>query len=151
MLDALNNQPMGNLKSTSSAVLRFVRSHWDEFAVGFLALVFVWQVGIALRPTPAMPLVVTAVDSPVSSIEVAGSPVQVKKYESAPKKVPHIININTATQADFEQLPSIGPVKARRIIVYRNQFGDFKTVDDIINVSGIGPKTLEKFKPYLTL
>ena len=62
-----------------------------------------------------------------------------------------IININTATQAQLETLPGIGPVKAAAIIAYRQEHGAFASVDDLIKVSGIGKKTLSDLRPYVTV
>lgn len=59
------------------------------------------------------------------------------------------ININTATKDDLISLPYIGEVKALAIIDYRSANGPFGTVEDIVNVKGIGPKTLEKLRPYI--
>lgn len=53
------------------------------------------------------------------------------------------ININTADRAELERLPGIGPALAERIIQYREQNGPFVSVDDLMNVSGIGEKRLE--------
>ena len=59
------------------------------------------------------------------------------------------IYINTATQAELESLPDIGAVTARRIIEYRELVGDFADFDDLDQVSGIGPATLEKLKDLI--
>lgn len=56
------------------------------------------------------------------------------------------VNINTATVSELETLPGIGPAKAQAIIEYRTQFGPFSSVEELINVSGIGEKTLEKIR-----
>ncbi len=61
------------------------------------------------------------------------------------------ININTATKTEFEKLPNIGPKKAERIIKYRLEHGDFKRIEDLVKVKGIGKKTLEKLRPHITL
>ena len=61
------------------------------------------------------------------------------------------ININTATQAEWEALNGIGPSKAKAIVDYRTQVGGFKSIDEITNVKGIGPKTLESIRPELAL
>ena len=60
-----------------------------------------------------------------------------------------IVNINTATQTELEELPGIGPSIATRIIEYRDQNGKFKSVDDIKNVTGIGDSKFEKIKDYI--
>ncbi len=61
------------------------------------------------------------------------------------------VNINTADQAELESLPGIGSVKARSIIHYREQHGLFQQVEDILQVSGIGEKTLESLKDQITV
>ena len=63
----------------------------------------------------------------------------------------HLININTATQTELESLPGIGPVLAQRIIAYREANGSFKTIQDIIKVSGIASKTFELIKNLITV
>lgn len=60
-----------------------------------------------------------------------------------------LVSINTASAAELEALPGIGPATAQKIIEYRTLHGPFRSVDDLIHVSGIGPKTLEKLRPYL--
>ena len=62
-----------------------------------------------------------------------------------------LININTATQAELESLPGIGPALAQQIIAYRKAHGPFATIEDIIDVPGIGPKTFEKIKDLITV
>ncbi|HYE63358.1 MAG TPA: helix-hairpin-helix domain-containing protein [Phycisphaerales bacterium] len=61
------------------------------------------------------------------------------------------ININTATQAELELLPRVGPATAKAIISYRSLHGPFRTVQDLDKVKGIGPKTLEKLAPLVTV
>lgn len=62
-----------------------------------------------------------------------------------------LINVNTADAATLMELPGIGEAKAKAIIDYRNQSGPFRSVADLMNVKGIGPKMLEKMKPYVGL
>ncbi|MDP9380288.1 MAG: helix-hairpin-helix domain-containing protein [Chloroflexota bacterium] len=61
------------------------------------------------------------------------------------------ININTATQAELESLPGIGPSKARAIIEHRTQKGPFRKPEDLQDVTGIGPKTWEQLKDKVTV
>ncbi|MGF3227022.1 helix-hairpin-helix domain-containing protein [Facklamia sp. P12932] len=62
-----------------------------------------------------------------------------------------LININTADQAELETLPQIGPSKAQKIIQYRQDHGSFQATEDILQVSGIGPKTFEGLKDLITV
>lgn len=59
------------------------------------------------------------------------------------------VNVNTASQQELESLKGIGPVKAKAIIDYRSKNGPFKSAADLVNVPGIGEKTVEKLKPDL--
>lgn len=61
------------------------------------------------------------------------------------------VNINTASQAELESLQGIGPAKAKAIIDYRKKKGSFKSVDDLQNVSGIGPATVQKLRKDITV
>ena len=56
------------------------------------------------------------------------------------------INLNKATAAELSQLKGIGMKYAERIVQYRDKNGPFKNVEDLLNVQGIGLKTLEKNK-----
>ena len=72
-----------------------------------------------------------------------------KEIEVSPAK--ELIDINSATTKEFERLPRIGPQIAGRIVAYREKNGAFKRIDDITKVRGIGPKTLERLRPHLTM
>src|ERR1041385_6433314 len=54
------------------------------------------------------------------------------------------VNLNTATTADLEALPGIGPAMAARIIEYRQKNSGFKKIEDLMNVKGIGEKVFLK-------
>lgn len=56
------------------------------------------------------------------------------------------VDINTATQEQLESLNGIGPAKAKAIIDYRTENGNFKTVDDLDNVKGFTTKGIDKFR-----
>ncbi|MDR7485422.1 MAG: ComEA family DNA-binding protein [Armatimonadota bacterium] len=61
------------------------------------------------------------------------------------------VNVNTATAADLERLPGVGPVLARRIVEHREARGLFRRLDDLLEVQGIGPKVLRRLEPALRL
>lgn len=62
-----------------------------------------------------------------------------------------LININTADQSKLTTLTGIGDAKAKAIIEYRNKNGNFKTIEDIKQVSGISDSIYEKIKDYITV
>ncbi|WP_068674376.1 helix-hairpin-helix domain-containing protein [Oceanobacillus sp. Castelsardo] len=61
------------------------------------------------------------------------------------------VRINYATQDEIETLPGIGPSKAQAIIQHREEFGLFQSVEDLLDISGIGEKTLENMKDNIQL
>lgn len=65
--------------------------------------------------------------------------------------VSNLININTASQKELEELPGIGPTLSQRIIDYREKNGYFQTIEDIKKVSGIGNKKFEAIKDLITV
>lgn len=60
------------------------------------------------------------------------------------------ININTADEEQLTQLPGIGPVIAQRIVAYREENGNFESIDDLTEVTGIGTGILDNISPYIT-
>lgn len=61
------------------------------------------------------------------------------------------INLNTASAQELETLPGIGEVKAQAIIDYREQEGPFQTIDQVMEVKGIGEKTFESIRDLITV
>ena len=64
---------------------------------------------------------------------------------------PGKININTATSEQLQLLNGIGKTIAQQIIDYRETNGGFTTIDELMNVSGIGPKKFDSIKDYITV
>ncbi|MBX3118263.1 MAG: helix-hairpin-helix domain-containing protein [Fimbriimonadaceae bacterium] len=85
----------------------------------------------------------------------AGSSYQKASRGQGSKKpklpAPNSISINSATAAQLETLPGIGPVTAAKIIEYRKANGSFKSIDELEKVKGIGPKKLEAVRKYVRL
>ncbi len=80
-----------------------------------------------------------------------GSPVLATPLPQVIATTTELININTASAAELDTLPGIGPTTAQKIIDYRTQNGPFVNPEDIINVSGIGPGTYERLKDLITV
>ncbi|PJM73136.1 competence protein ComEA [Bifidobacterium primatium] len=89
-------------------------------------------------PTP------TASPSPSSSVP-STSP------GTAASNASGLIDLNTATAEQLDTINGIGPVTARRILEHRARNGRFTSVDELLDVQGIGAKTLEKIRPYVTV
>lgn len=62
-----------------------------------------------------------------------------------------LVNVNTATIDQLESLPGIGPTLAQRIIDHREEHGPFRSVDELLDVSGIGDQTLAELRPRVTV
>lgn len=67
-------------------------------------------------------------------------------HEVPPPPMPAALDVNRATEQDFERLPGIGPVLARRIVEYRETRGTFEEVEQLRRVKGIGKKTFERIR-----
>lgn len=61
------------------------------------------------------------------------------------------VNLNTATAKELAKLPCVGPKIAQAIVEYRNTHGPFKSVEELLNVKGIGRKRLERIRPLITV
>ncbi|MGV3249813.1 helix-hairpin-helix domain-containing protein [Streptococcus suis] len=70
---------------------------------------------------------------------------------SPEEKSTSLVNLNMATEADLQTISGIGAKRAADIIAYREANGGFKSVNDLNNVSGIGDKTMESIRPYVTV
>ena len=74
-----------------------------------------------------------------------------KSDDIKPKISVKSININTALKKDLLRLPKIGSITAERIIQYRDVFGPFKSIEGLLNIKGIGPKTLDQLKQFIQI
>ena len=61
------------------------------------------------------------------------------------------VDVNTASAAELERLPKVGPAMAQRIVAYRRQHGPFLTTDDLLRVRGIGVATYRAFRDDVTV
>lgn len=70
---------------------------------------------------------------------------------AGPGAGPGVVNINTATEAELQELPGVGPVLADRIVAWREEHGGFTTVADLDAVSGIGEVLMSSLAGLVTL
>jgi competence protein ComEA len=70
---------------------------------------------------------------------------------AAPDPVGSLVNLNTATAEQLDTLPGVGPVTAQKILEWRSAHGAFSAVDELLEVDGIGEKTLADMAPHVTL
>lgn len=83
--------------------------------------------------------------------EAGDLPVQAESMPGEANPVGLLVNINTATLAELEGLPGIGPATAEKIIADRQSNGPFNSIDEIMRVSGIGPAKLEQIRDLITV
>ncbi|HHB76341.1 MAG TPA: helix-hairpin-helix domain-containing protein [Desulfobulbus sp.] len=88
-------------------------------------------------------------DKKSSSTKKKSSKKKSSKASKTTKKKTGKVNINTADAKTLTELTGIGPVTAEKIVAYRKKNGKFKNAKDLMNVKGIGEKTLQKMKPKL--
>lgn len=81
----------------------------------------------------------------------APSPLPAAGGTAVPSFAEALININTASTTELEELPGIGPVTAASIIEWRTEHGGFSSVDELLEVSGIGEVTLAEIRDLVTI
>jgi len=124
---------------------------------GLLALAILIAVGVGIRSFSARREGAGVwVEHPAAQASAAGpnkgllAPAGRNIPFTQPSRLPRRLNLNTATEEDLaEALPGIGAAKARAIVTRRVQKGGFRNVRELLEVPGIGQKTLEKLEPLL--
>lgn len=104
------------------------------------------QLNLAARLADGQQVVVGTTEDPQGDLR--GDPAQ---PEVAGDGSAGLVNLNTATQAQLEELPGVGPVLAGEIIAWREVNDAFSSVADLQDVSGVGPKTYERLEPLVTV
>ncbi len=82
---------------------------------------------------------------------LAASPAARPAKKSARKELVGKLNLNTATEDQLMQLPTVGPAKAERIVAWRKRNGSFKRIADLRRVKGFGYKTFKRLEPFLDI
>lgn len=73
------------------------------------------------------------------------------RADPSPDRAAPVLDLNLATPAELERLPGIGPALAARVVAERIRRGRFRSVDDLLAVPGIGPRTLERIRPLVAV
>ena len=105
------------------------------------------NINFAMKVVDEMVLYIPTIGEPnpsTAGVSTGGSP---QEGTTADGK----INLNTANESELQTLPGIGPSKAAAIMEYRDTNGSFKTIEDLLEISGIGEKTFEKLKEHIVV
>jgi competence protein ComEA len=73
-----------------------------------------------------------------------------QRAAAAGKTLDGVVNINAASAVELQLLPGVGPAKAELIVAYR-RLRPFRSIEELARVKGIGPKTVRKLKPHLSI
>ncbi len=119
-----------------------------------LVVLFTFSLGLTVESGVVLAAAAKEKQELAAPLDKAGTAAQVapdgKNAAAKPSKaIPKDVNINTADKATLTLLPGVGTVTAEAILAYRQANGDFKSIDDLMKVKGIGEKSLAKLKPYL--
>jgi competence protein ComEA len=107
--------------------------------------------GVDLTPLNLARVLVDGEQIVVGGPSGAAPPTADGSAAGAPGQSGPLVNLNTAGQAELETLPGVGPVTAQAIIAWREQTGGFTSIDELLEVDGIGEKTLASLTPHVTV
>ena len=113
-------------------------------AAVFCALIICYNLFFVKEP--AETILVTDVGTAASELERGSASADESTAVADSSVAVEKININTATAAELQALPRIGPTLSQRIVDYREEHGSFTAIEEIMNVSGIGEKTFAEIQ-----
>jgi comEA protein len=163
----MTNTPV--IEPPKVSVFQWIHVHWANIVWISVLVLFLANIAYLLWPTPPSTALIRAL--PASSVasqtdfatgsdadilaglnEIqASTPSKTRARAHSTGKVLKKVNLNTASYGDLQHLPNVGPAMARKILAYRKQIGKFSSVEQLLEVPGIGPKKLAKMKPYCLL
>ena len=113
-----------------------------------------WQLAAVANAAPGpttSPSSVSASGKTASVTAAATAPDADALPRTAKKQVTGKLNLNTATEDQLMLLPTVGPAKAERVVVWRKKNGAFKRTADLRRVKGFGYKTFKRLEPFLDI
>lgn len=133
--------------------------HVVDAAGGFAPDADVTSLNMAARVGDGEEIVIPVIDDDLAA-GVTSTSIPTSTEEDAPADAPAtassppsdgLLNLNTASQAELEELPGIGPVLAERIVTYRTENGPFSSVEQLVEIDGISTATLEELRPFIAV
>ncbi len=123
----------------------------DALAVagGFTADAFIDIVNLAQPLSDGMHVHVPPLTESTAAIPLISTPPPTSKTDG--ETAGDLIDLNRASKSDLETLPGVGPSTAQKILDYREDNGPFAIIEDVMNVSGIGPAKFEKMANFITI
>jgi competence protein ComEA len=119
-----------------------------ELAGGFLEGADLAQVNLAEKVVDGSQVVIPGTAGiPTPQLTIGGNGLLVTPTPPAGK----LVNLNTASAAELEQLPGVGPTTAQKIVEYRQANGPFTRVEDLLKIPGLGPSSLEEIRGLVTV
>lgn len=111
---------------------------------------------IQVPAIPPTPLPITDVSTLSNTVDTSGDtsgdiPAGLNPEPMPPTQITGPIDLNSATLDQLKSLPGIGETRANQIIAYRDSLGGFAVVEQLLEISGIGDKTLEAIRPLVTI
>ncbi|MFW5972559.1 MAG: ComEA family DNA-binding protein [Bacteroidota bacterium] len=131
----------------------------EATAIAILSILFLMGIGVRQCGDHATPLA-TSSHLRVDSLLTTGAErlaadfatveqVNPAERSSSPAAPEFPVDINMAGASDLQRLPRIGPAIAERILEHRQRYGPFRSIEDLMAVRGIGPRTMESLRPMI--
>jgi len=108
------------------------------------------ELNLAAELTDGAQIIIGTVDQPRGEVRTGTGPPG-SGGDTGAATTSGLVNLNTATAAELDTLPGIGPVTAAAILAWRDRNGRFTAVTQLQEVDGIGPKTFAQIEPYVTV